>query len=125
MIVSDERVATFVSERMGVLFYPPFKCIGIERDGQIVGGVVWNVFEAADVHVSVAGSGFTKGFLAECGHIAFTLLRKRRVTILTEQPRVVRLAQKLGGRIEGRLREHFGEGRDAFVVGILKDEYRY
>lgn len=125
MIVSDDRVAVFVAESMGVLFYPPFRSLGIERGGQIVAGVVFNVFEAADVHVSVAGAGWTKAFLAECGHYAFSMLGKRRVTVITEQPRVVRLAEKLGGSIEGCLREHFGEGRDAFIVGILASEYRY
>ena len=125
MIVSDDRVAVFCSEKLGVLFHPPFRCLGIERDGEVVAGVIFNVFEDHDVHASVAGTGFTKGFLAECGHYVFSMLGRRRVTIITENPRVVRLAERLGGSIEGCLREHFGEGRDAFIVGILKDEYRY
>lgn len=125
MIVSDGRVAEFVAEATETLFYPPFTCLGIERDGRIVGGVVFNVFEAADVHVSVAGSGFTKGFLAECGHYVFAVLGLRRATVITEQPRIVRLAERLGGQVEGLMRDHFGEGRDAFVIGVLKDDYRY
>ena len=124
-IVTDDRVATFCAERLGVLFTPPFRCIGIERAGDIVGGVVFNFPQACSVHASVAGTGWTKAFLAECGRMAFGALGARRVTIVTEQPHVVRLAERLGGEIEARMRNHFGEGRDGVVVGILKREYRF
>ena len=123
MIVADERVARFVGERLGTAFVPPFTCMGIERDGEIVGGVIFNVFEANDCHVSVAGRGFTRGFLAEVGHYVFTTLGKGRVTVITEQVKVVSLAERLGGKVEGLMRNHFGKGRDAFVVGILKEDY--
>lgn len=125
MIVNDDRVAVFVAEQLGALFYPPFTCLGIERDGEIIGGVVFNVFEGFDLHVSVAGRGFTKAFMAEVGQYVFGHLGKLRMTIVTERPRVARIAQRLGGKVEGCLRDHFGPGRDAFLVGILKSEYRF
>lgn len=124
-IVTDDRVAIFCAERLGVLFAPPFRCLGIERGGDIVGGVVFNFPEACNIHASVAGTGWTKAFLAACGKMAFESLGPRRVTIVTEQPHVVRLAERLGGKIEALLREHFGEGRDAIVIGVLKSEFRF
>lgn len=124
-IVADDRVVTFVSSNLGASFVPPYTSLGIERDGAIIAGVILNVFEGADVHMSVAGSGWTRGFLADFGNYVFDQLRCERVTAITEQPKVVRLAERLGGQVEGLMRNHFGAGRDAYIVGILKSEYRF
>lgn len=125
MIVRDSRVADFVGKKTGVIFSPPFTCLGIEKDGEIIGGAVFNIFEGADIHLSAAGRGWTRGFLAEVGHYVYTVIGCERMTVITENPEVVRLAEKLGGAIEGCLRSHFGPGRDAFIVGILRDEYKF
>lgn len=123
MIVRDIRVALKVGEIIGVEFSPPFTCLGIERDSEVIGGAVLNVFEANDCHISIAGTGFNRGFLVELGHYVFTVLGKGRMTAVTEQTRVVRIAERLGGRVEGLMRSHFGAGRDAYIVGILKEDY--
>ena len=125
MVVTDERVARFVSDRVGQGFVPPYTCLGTERDGEIINGVIFNCFEGADVHVSIAGRGWTKGFLADVGHYVFGVLRCERITVQTEQPAIVRIAERLGGQVEGLKRNHFGKGRDAFIVGILSSEYRF
>jgi len=125
MIVSDERAARFVSDALGVGFCPPYTAMGVERGGELVGGVVFNCFEAADLHISVAGTGWTRGFLQAVGHYVYTTLGYERMTVVTEGEDVARLAERLGGRVEGRLRSHFGPGRDAIVVGILRDEWKY
>lgn len=125
MIVTDDRIAKFVSEQIGVSIVPPFASMGIERDGEIKAGVIFNHFEGSDVHVTVAGHGWTRGFFAEVGHYVFDTLQCVRMTAVTEQPQIVRIAERLGGQVEGRLRNHFGEGRDAYLVGVLKGEYRF
>lgn len=124
-IVDDERVARFVGERVGRVIVPPFTVMGIERNGEIVAGVIFNHYEVTDVHVTIAGRGWTRGFLAEVGHYVFGALRCERITVVTEQPEVVRIAERLGGEIEGLMRNHFGQGRDGIVLGILKTDYRY
>lgn len=125
MIVANDDVVSFVSKELGVSFSPPMTCMGIERNGKIIGGVVFNIFEGADVHVSVAGKGFSKGFLAEVGHYCFDILKCERMTAITESKKIVVLGERLGGVLEGCMRNHFGWGRDGFVVGILKSEYKY
>ena len=125
MIVTDERVARFVGERTGTIIFPPFTCIGIDRDGEVIGGAVFNCFEGFDIQATVVGRGFTKGCLADVGHYVFDQLGCERISAKTEQAVVVRLTERLGGQIEGLLRNHFGPGRDAFVVGILKDEWKF
>jgi RimJ/RimL family protein N-acetyltransferase len=122
-IVTDERVAKFVSESVGKGFVPPYTCMGIERDGEVIGGVLFNVFEGPDIHVTIAGTGWTRGFFAEVGHYVFDQLKCERMTAITEQVKVVRIGERLGGQVEGLLRNHFGKGRDGFVIGILKEDY--
>ncbi|MBW9053460.1 GNAT family N-acetyltransferase [Rhizobium mesosinicum] len=124
-IVTDERVALLVSRLVGKAFVAPFTAMGIERDGEVIGGVVFNVFEGTDLHVTVAGRGFNRSFLADLGAYVFQQLGCERMTVLTEQVRIVRIAEKLGGEIEGLLRNHFGRDRDAYLVGILKDDWKY
>lgn len=125
MIVTDERVARFVSERLGFGLCPPFTCMGIERAGNIVGGVIFHCFEGASVHVTVAGSGWTRGFLRAVGAYVFDQLGCLRMTITTEQESVARLAERLGGQREGVLRDQFGRGRNGIVLGVLESEYRF
>lgn len=125
MIVADERVARFVSERLGTAFCPPYTCLGIERDGEITAGVLFHCFEGPAVHITVAGTGWTPQFVTAVGDYVFGQLGCLRMTITTEQESVVKLACKAGGQVEGCLRDQFGEGRDGHVVGILRREWRY
>lgn len=124
-VITGERVAAFVAERCRVNIVPPYVAVGVERDGLLVNGVVFNHFTGHDVHVSVGGGQWSKGMLADVGHYVFTQLGCGRITAITEQPGVVALANRLGGKVEGVMRNHFGPGRDAFVVGILKEDWTF
>lgn len=125
MIVSSEAVARFVSSQLGVTLCPPYVTLGIERDNHIIAGVIFNQFEGADVAVTVAGTGWTKGFIEAVGLYVFEQLGCERMTATTEHEAVVKLACRFGGQVEGCLRNHFGRGRDAWIVGILRDEWKY
>jgi RimJ/RimL family protein N-acetyltransferase len=124
-IVTDIRVAQFMETVLGKPFIPPYTAMGIEKDGEIIGGVIFNHIEDHDAHVSVAGKGFSRGFMAEVGNYSFGVLNLQRLTAITEQPKVVRIAERLGGQIEGLMRNHFGEGRDAYILGILAKDFRF
>lgn len=124
-IITDERVARFVGSKVNSVIFPPFTCVGIESEGEIIGGVIFNCFTGYGVHATVAGKGWTKGFLAEIGHYVFSTLHCQRITVITEQVKVVRIAERLGGKVEGVLRNQFGKGRDGTIVGILKDEWKF
>lgn len=125
MIVSDERVARFVSDGLCFPLCPPYVAIGIERDGMIRAGVVLNVFEGHDVHVSAVGTGWTREFFRELGLYIFEQLGCLRATMITEWPNVVPYVERLGGRREGLLRNHFGPNRDGILMGVLKEEYQF
>lgn len=125
MIISGEEVARFVSGQCGFGLCPPYSAIGIQRDGKIVAGALFNQFEGRDVHVTIAGKGWSRSFIDAVGHYVFGQLGCSRMTATTEQMPVVRIAERLGGQVEGRLRNHFGPGRDGIIVGILREEWNF
>lgn len=125
MIVSDARCARFVSERLGFALCPPYTAMGIERDGEIVGAVLFNHFEGADVHVSVAGCGWSRAFLRAVGSYVFDTLRCERMTAVTADEVTATFAERLGGQLEGVLRNHFGPGKNGLVMGILREEWKF
>lgn len=125
MIVTDDRVARFVGERVGAIIYPPFTCMGIERDGEIVAGAVFNCFTGHDVEVTVAGHGWTRGFFRAVGDYVFGQLGCVRMQVTTEQETIARVSERMGGKREGVLRNKFGRGRDGIVLGVLDTEYRF
>ena len=99
--------------------------MGIERDGEIVAGAIFNCYEGADVHVGIAGTGWTRGFIKAVGEYVYDQLKCERMTIITVSEKVAEFAERMGGKREGILRSHFGPGKDAIVAGILWSEWRY
>ena len=125
MIVTDDRVARFVGNRIRAVIYPPFTAIGIEKDGEIVAGAVFNCFTGHDVEITVAGKGWTRAFFRAVGEYVFDNLKCGRFQFTTESEDTARLAERLGGVREGILRDKFGPGRDGIVLGVLRSEYRF
>ncbi len=125
-IVTDDRIAKFVSTKLGAPIVPPFTCMGIEDDsGDLIGGVVFNCFDGINIHLTIAGHGWRRSFCKAVGSYVFETLGCERFTLTTESPLVARLGERLGGRVEGVMRNNFGKNRDAFLVGVLKSEYRF
>lgn len=123
-IAVDDRVARFVGERCGTVICPPFTAMGIEDDGEIIAGVVFNNFTHNDVEVTVAGEGFSRSFVRAVGNYVFHQLGCLRISVTTEQDQVIDFAKRLGAQTEGRKRNHFGRGRHGIVLGILKEDWK-
>ena len=121
--VRGQGVADFVYNIFGRKPTPPYVAIGTEIDGVIVNGVIINVWTGFDAHVPIGGKKWSKGFLALVHHYAFQNLGCVRLTVITEQTSIVRYAERLGGEVEGLLRNQFGPGRDGILVGILKEDW--
>lgn len=99
--------------------------MGIERDGKVTAGVVFNCYTGNDISVTVAGGPFTRGFIAAVGRYVFDKIGCLRMTITTEQPKVIEIAKRLNAQTEGLKRNHFGKGRDGTVLGILREDWNY
>jgi len=125
LIVTDERVARFVGGKCSTIIYPPFTAMGVERNGEIIAGVVFNCYTGNDIAVTVAGGPFTRGFIAAVGQYVFEQIGCLRMSITTEQPSVIEIAHRLGAQTEGLKRNHFGKGRDGTVLGLLREDWNY
>lgn len=125
MIVADNRVVQFAEKALGRPMVPPLTCMGIEKDGEIIAAAIFNGYTRTDISLTAVGKGWTREFLREMGRYVYGSLGCLRMTAITEQPEVVALSARLGGKVEGTLRNYFGPGRDGALIGILKEEYRY
>ena len=127
MIVTGDCVARYVSEKLNCTICPPFTAMGIERNGKIVAGTIFSQFEHPDIHVTVAGEtgAFTHNYIRAVGEYVFRTNGCIRMTIVTEQPKVIEIATRLGAKKEGKLRNHFGVNRDGTIMGILKEDWPY
>ena len=123
--MTDDRVAAFAEQAFGWQFIPPFTCMGVERNGKIIAAAIFNQFESFDIRLTVAGTGWSRQFLREVGRYVFHQLGCLRMTAITEQDEVVRLSLRIGGQVEGLLRNHYGQGRNGVLIGFLKEEWRY
>lgn len=125
MIVTDERVVRFVADRCGVVVAPPYTAMGIEKDGRITAGVVFNYYTVNDIAVTVAGERFNRAFITAVGRYVFEQIGCLRMSIMTEQAKVIEIAKRLGAQTEGIKRNYFGKGRDATMLGILREDWSY
>jgi len=125
MIVTGEHVAAYVAGRVGTPFFPPYTTLGVEKDGKIVAGIVFNCWTGPDVHLSIGAEpgALSRRFLRRVGLYITKELGCIRATIETEQPAVVEMVERMGGKVEGFKRNHFGEGRDATLLGVLKEDW--
>lgn len=126
MIITDNRVARFVGERCGTIIYPPYTCLGVEKNGAVIGGAIFNCFTGQDVEMTVAGeaSAFTRQFYHAVRNYVFKQMGCLRISVTTESEKVIELAKRLGAQVEGRKRDHFGKGRDGIVLGILEKDWK-
>lgn len=124
-MVTGPHVAAFVSEKLGTRFSPPYTTLGLERDGQLVTGIVFNCYTGHDIEINVAGSELPRSFLKRAAKYCFEECSCIRVTITTEQEHVIDLAHRLLAQTEGRKRNHFGAGRDGVVLGILREDWKF
>jgi RimJ/RimL family protein N-acetyltransferase len=124
-IITGLPVARYVATRVGKTITPPYEAMGVEINGQIAGGVVFNSFTGEDVEVTVAGepAAWTPALVRRLSRYAFDELGVLRVSMTTQNPAVVDFAQRLGAKLEGVKRNHFGPGKHGYLFGVLREEW--
>lgn len=120
-IVGDlRRVWEFVSARTGVPLSHTMKSLGIEKDGRIVAGVLYENWNGVNLWMHAAidpGESFTTKFVRYAFEYPFLELRARRLTVLVEESNraSLRLVSRLGFRVEARLAGAASDGGDALI----------
>lgn len=136
MILTGQRdlVAAFVASRIRDTYTSPqrdFEAIGVVRDGKLIGGVVYsNYHEIApsqhDIMLTSAGDPgwLTRGAIKVLIGYPFEQLACIRLTsIISKANKPAReLNERLGFKLEGKIRHGRGIGKDCLVYGLLKED---
>lgn len=123
----DEAVATWVAARIPhVDQFSNMAAIGIERAGDLVGGVVYHEYRGNDVQMSCAGSGrrwLAEGVLRALFAYPFITLGCQRVSAFAPKSNAHtrQFLERLGFIEEGNMRRGF-EDDDCVIYGMLKHE---
>ena len=129
MIVSGENVVKFVSEKTNATF-KECAAIGIEKDGAIIAGVVFDEWNGANANITVASDGSRKWlnrhFLLAVFDYAFNVLKAKRLTALIAEfnKDSMRFCRHIGFTPEATLTDAHPSG-DLYVYRLMRDECKW
>lgn len=121
----------FVASRVGEKEFEGYTAIGLERDGELIAGVLYEQHNGPNVMMHVASNGtrhwMTPAYMAACFKYPFLCLNVNRVTglVRSDNQDAQRFDEALGFKHEGVLREAAADGTDLILYGMLKRECRY
>jgi RimJ/RimL family protein N-acetyltransferase len=127
----DERVVRWVGERVNEDAFGQAVGIGLEEDGELIAGVVFNMYTGPSISMHVAAvpgrRWMTKEYLRRCFAYPFIQLNCRRITGLVRVDNFVaqKFDEHLGFKREGLVREACDDGTDMILYGMLKSECRF
>ncbi len=126
----DGKVADWVASQIDhVDGFIAYAAIGIERDGELVGGVVYHENRGNDIQISCAASKahwLSQGSLRALFYYPFMQLKVDRMTAFTpsRSKGTRRFLSHLGFVQEGIMRQGF-KGDDCIIYGMLRDECKW
>jgi RimJ/RimL family protein N-acetyltransferase len=126
---SDE-VMRFVARLTGETHYDNCSTIGLEKNGKIVAGVVYQGHNGPSVlmHFALEGSHvITPAFVCAVFMYPFQVLRCHRITglVRTDNMDAQALDENLGFVREGLMRQAAGDRTDFILYGMLQRECRF
>jgi RimJ/RimL family protein N-acetyltransferase len=126
-----ERVMQFVATKLGVNPFEKYAAIGLENDGNLVAGVVFDNRCEANIMMHVASDGsrhwMTPAYMAACFGYAFNQEKVNLIVGLVRADNVdaQRFDEHLGFKKRGQLPQACTDGTDLIVYGMLRNECRY
>lgn len=125
------RVMRWVAERTGEQEYPLYTAIGLEKDGALVAGVVFNLKAGKNILMHVASDGsrhwMTPAYLSACFRYAFVQEGCNHITglVRADNHAAQRFDEGLGFVRRGLLPCACEDGTDLIIYGMLKEECRF
>ena len=127
----DAKVIARVGKRIDEEDFGLAKALGVEENGQLIAGVVFNLYNGPSICMHVAAvpgkAWLTKDFLYRCFAYPFIQLKCNRVTglVRVDNLQAQNFDEKLGFVREGVLRKAATDGTDMIIYGMLKEECRW
>lgn len=130
MIVFDGRVVDFVELRVGRV-RGPCTAVGLEKNGHIVAGAIYERCNGFNVFFHGASDGSktwaTREFMAAMARHAFNTLAVPRMTTVVASSNLDALAfdAKFGFKEEARLRGAAHDGSDAIYLAMWEKDCKW
>lgn len=128
-IVTDKRrIGQWVCGHTGATFTDSMQAIGNERDGVIIGGVLYDDYRVSSISMHCAGVGrwLTREFLRAVFDYPFNYLKVKKVIGLVDSmnDKAMRLDKHLGFVQEGLIKEASRFG-DLVILTMTREQCRF
>lgn len=128
MTADRSRVLAFVQKYVPLAFVSNMTAVGLERDGELIAGVIYEGFNGHNVwmHCAIPGR-MTREFLHYCFQYPFLELGCKRVSAYVEasNAKARRFDEHLGFKPEARLRGAASDGGDVILYAMTREGCRY
>lgn len=126
----DDRVGAWVGARLGIDFWGEFTGLGVEKDGELIAGVIFNYYVQPSISIHVASESkywLSRTLLKHIFTYAFDTCKCHRVTtfVRADAESVLRFDAKIGFVQEGVMRKGTLDGCDLIILGMLEEECVY
>lgn len=107
------------------------KGLGLERDGELIAGVVYEGYNGTNVFVHVAAvpgkRWLNRDFLAYAFHYPFNELKVKRISayIMANNLESIRGSEHLGFQLEATLEGAGQDGVDVLIYKMKREDCRY
>ena len=127
-IVAGDDVGHWVAERVaGKYFVEGSQAIGLERDGQIIAGVIYENWNQASIvcHIAIEGR-ITKGYLRAIFNYPFKVCKVKKIIVPVSSTHVksLKLVTKMGFIEEARVKDATPDG-DIIFLTLAKENCRF
>lgn len=122
------RVLEFVRKHVPLSLVENMTALGLERDGELIAGVIYEGFNGHNIwmHCAIPGR-LTREFIRACFHYPFVQLGCKRVSGYVEasNAKARRFDEHLGFKPEARLRGAASDGGDVILYAMTREGCRY
>lgn len=132
LISDDERVFRFLASRgVSLIRSAGQQGIGVERDGELVGGVLYDDYNGSNIWMHVAGTvgvpWATKSFVRAVFQYPFVQLQCNRITgwVEVSNTKARQLNEHLGFKQEAVLKGAAQDGGDVIIYCMTKGDCRF
>lgn len=131
-IITDqpERIAAFVGDALDVSGFANYTAIGLEENGELIAGVLFDYYNGASINMHVAAKPgrrwLTREYLWYCFYYPFIELKVKRITGLVPESNLAarRFDEHLGFELEARLKDAAPDG-DVLIYVMWKENCKH
>lgn len=125
----DTEVARWTASRLGTESFGDCSAIGIEKDGELIAGLVYFCYRHPNIEMAIASTSpywANRFTLYHIFYYPLVFLNCQRVTVMVDSTnqKSISLVERLGFVREGLLRQARPDC-DVLVYGMLKTECRW